>query len=179
MEAQSSFSRDDSSPVSSFRRRASALDSAAVPTESNGMTRTTQLVDIFTTSGILEERAAHLAARHLTEQDAKEISSLVRAMEAAGRGLRTDQLVKLDRRLHFTIYRAAGRPHMLRIIEQLWAESEAYSTLAEVLPDLSPEGMHVLRSIVSACERKDEGALGTMIRYKIHRIAAQLVDGEG
>lgn len=159
----------DSGPTSSIEEllRKVAADSSE---------RTEQLIDIFTTRGILEERAARLAARNLTAKDAEDLAELVRAMESASRSQRAEELVRLDRRLHFTIYRAARRPHMERIIEQLWADSDAYVSPVDQLPDLSPEGKHVLRSIVSACELKDENALGILVRYKIHRRAAHVLE---
>lgn len=135
-----------------------------------------ELLDIYTTRELLEEQAARLAAAHLTDADVETLARLANSMQtAAGKG-QLDDLLSLNREFHFTIYRAAKRRHLLQLIEQLWDLSTRYAHLQlHAVPDRASEALYEIRSIVSACERKDTDALGWMIRYKVHQTTAGLL----
>lgn len=135
-----------------------------------------ELLDIYTTRELLEEQAARLAAQHLTDAEIKALGDLANSMQsAAGKG-QLDDLLSLNREFHFTIYRAAKRRHLLHLIDQLWDLSTRYAHLQlHAVPDRASEALYEIRSIVSACERKDADALGWMIRYKVHQTTAGLL----
>jgi DNA-binding GntR family transcriptional regulator len=135
-----------------------------------------ELLDIYTTRELLEEQAARLAIPNLTAADVATLGSLAKAMQgAAGKG-QLDELLSLNREFHFTIYRAAKRRHLLQLIDQLWDLSTRYAHLqVHTVPDRASETLYEIRSIVSACERKDVDALGWMIRYKVHQTTAGLL----
>lgn len=135
-----------------------------------------ELLDIYTTRELLEEQAARLAAVNLNESVVETLEDLAAGMQAAASRKQLDELLALNREFHFTIYRAAKRRHLLQLIEQLWDLSTRYAHLQlHAVPDRASEALYEIRSIVSACERKDADALGWMIRYKVHQTTAGLL----
>jgi DNA-binding GntR family transcriptional regulator len=119
---------------------------------------------------MLEEQAARLAARNITSKDVGAIEKIAVSLESAVVERRTKDVAELQRRLHFTIYKAAKRSHLLRLIEDLWDLSARYTgPSSQPVSDEWSRERYVIRSIVSACKLRDANALGLMIRYKVHR----------
>lgn len=140
-----------------------------------------EIEDICATRGMLEEHAARLAAQNITAKDVSALERLAASLECAVVERRTKDIAALQRQLHFTIYRAAKRRHLLQLIETLWELSARYMGRSShpASDDWSHE-RYVIQSIVSACKHRDANALGLMVRYKVRRDALRLlalVDG--
>lgn len=74
----------------------------------------------------LEGLAAELATPRITEAALSTLQALADAIDGALAEGRHKDYVALNQRFHFTIYRNAGSPRLLRIIENLWGEVGAY-----------------------------------------------------
>jgi DNA-binding GntR family transcriptional regulator len=136
-----------------------------------------ELVDIYTVREILEEQAARIAITKLTEADLEALRKLSSAMAADAKAKDYESLLGHNREFHFIIYRAAGRRHMLQIIERLWDLSARYAHLQlHAVPERAAEAMFEVRRIVQACERRDADALSLMVRYKVHQTTVELLD---
>lgn len=136
-----------------------------------------ELVDIYSMREMLEEQASRLAAPRLTESDLAALRDIALAMGRAAKTKDYTKLLEHNRELHFTIYRATGRRHMLQVIERLWDLSARYAHLQlHAVPERAAESMFEVRRIVQACERRDPDALGLMVRYKLHQTRAQLLE---
>ena len=67
------------------------------------------------------------------------------AVKAKDHGL----LLERSRELHFTIYRAAGRPHMLQVVERLWDLSARYAHMQlRAVPERPTQAMFEVKRIV-------------------------------
>jgi len=98
-------------------------------------------------------------------------------MGAAAKAKDYERLLAHNRDLHFTIYRAAGRRHMLQIIERMWDLSARYAHLQlHAVPERASDAMFEVKSIVLACRRRDADALGLMVRYKVHQTTVGLLE---
>jgi DNA-binding GntR family transcriptional regulator len=136
-----------------------------------------ELIDIYTVRETLEEQAARLAVERLSDADVDTLERLAAAMSVAGRGKDFDGLLTLNRELHFTIYRAAGRRHMLQIIERMWDLSARYAHLQlHAVPNRAADAMFEVRAIVAACRRRDSEAVALMVRYKVHQTTVGLLE---
>lgn len=135
------------------------------------------LVDLFTTRAVVEELAARQAVQHLSDADIEALEGIVRSVEAAQNEGRTEDLVQLFRELHFTIYRASKRRHLVRVIEELW-DASAHRAAPEphMVSEEPTENLFTARSLVSACKLRDGNALGLLVRYKTHQAATHLAD---
>ena len=136
-----------------------------------------ELVDLYTVREILEEQAAKIAVDKLTDSDLSILEDLTEAMASAVERADFDRFLTKNRELHFTIYRAAKRSHMLHIIEQMWDLSARYAHLQlHEVPHRAADAMAEVRAIVAACRRKDREAVGLMIRYKVHQTTVGLLE---
>ena len=136
-----------------------------------------ELIDIYTVRETLEEQAARIAVHRLTEADLCALDALEARMLQAANKRDHDRLLQLNRELHFTIYRAAGRRHMLQVIERMWDLSARYAHLQlHAVPDRGTEAMTEVRAIVTACHRRDPEAVGLMVRYKLHQTTTGLLE---
>jgi DNA-binding GntR family transcriptional regulator len=136
-----------------------------------------ELVDIYHVREVLEEHAARLAAPRLSDADIEAIGQITRALQTAALAGDDERFLTLNGDFHFTIYRAAGRPHMLQIIEQLWDRSARYRRLQlHAIPNRARGAMFEFEAITTACRRRDADAMGYMVRYKIHQTIVGLLD---
>lgn len=69
----------------------------------------------------LESMAAALSVGRITERDLEELAS-ISEKAGGGRELEASNDLTLDQSFYFTIYRAAGRPIMLSMIDALWLQ---------------------------------------------------------
>jgi DNA-binding GntR family transcriptional regulator len=136
-----------------------------------------ELIDIYSVREVLEEEAARLACDHLTPVDLAELEALAACMEESAASSDDDTFLEANRNFHFTIYRAANRPHLLQIIEQLWDQSTRYRTVQlHIIPERARLSLFETRAIIAACRRRDRDALGYMVRYKVHQTTVGLLE---
>ncbi|GAB4125268.1 MAG: GntR family transcriptional regulator [Roseiflexaceae bacterium] len=136
-----------------------------------------ELVDIYTVRELLEEHAARLAAKNLTDADIALLEQLAIDMQAFAEAQDFDRFLDLNREMHFTIYRAARRKALLQIISQLWDRSTRYRHLQlHAIPDRARASMFEMNAIIAACRRRDQDAIGYLVRYKIHQTTVGLLD---
>jgi DNA-binding GntR family transcriptional regulator len=136
-----------------------------------------EMVDIYTMREVLEEQAAQEAARRFTDNDISMIEALVNQIEIASSTEAFDTFLRLNRDLHFTIYRAAGRRHLLQVIEQLWKQSERYRRLQiHRIPQRVEASLSENQLILAACHQRDAESLGSIVRYKVHQTKVGLLE---
>jgi DNA-binding GntR family transcriptional regulator len=136
-----------------------------------------ELIDLYAVREVLEEQAAMIAVDRMTDADIEALAQVAQAMERAARKGELEHFLKLNREFHFTVYRASKRRHMLQVIEQMWDLSARYAHLQlHAVPDRAVESMAEVHAIVSACRRRDRGAVGLMVRYKIHQTTVVLLE---
>jgi DNA-binding GntR family transcriptional regulator len=113
----------------------------------------------------------------LTEARLDMLERIADGMASAARTGDLDGVLKHNRELHFTLYRAAGRRYMLQIIEQLWDLSARYAHLQlHAVPDRAATAIAEVTAIVAACRRRDRDAVGLMVRYKVHQTTVGLLE---
>ena len=111
----------------------------------------------------LEKLATELGAPNLTDGQLKKLSTLVDRMSVAnGRG-QWKQAGELNNEFHATIYRAADRPRLVKLIEELRDASRAYIGLFPKLGDRVKEVECEHRAILEEClARRPEKAAKAM-----------------
>ncbi len=136
-----------------------------------------ELVDLYTVREILEEQASKIAVDKLTDSDVELLDRLADRMAVAAQKGDSEEFLALNRQLHFTLYRAAKRRHMLKIIDQMWDLSARYAHLQlQAVPDRASQAISEVRAIVAACRRRDREEVGLMVRYKVHQTSVGLLE---
>lgn len=88
-----------------------------------------ELLDVYEVRRTLEVEAARLGTRHLTDAGTAE---LVEAYEALAEGSGAQDVIEYleaDERFLTVLYRAAGNPALVEMIEMLWQRCRAYKIL--------------------------------------------------
>jgi DNA-binding GntR family transcriptional regulator len=136
-----------------------------------------ELVDLYTVRELLEEQAAKIGVDKLTDADIEALEKIAEGMELSAKKRDFDQFLIQNRELHFTLYRAAKRRHMLQIIERMWDLSSRYAHLQlHAVPDRASQSIAEVRAIVAACRRRDRDEVGLMVRFKVHQTCVHLLD---
>ncbi|WP_448542892.1 GntR family transcriptional regulator [Roseiflexus sp.] len=136
-----------------------------------------ELLDIYQVREALEELAARLAAPRLSADDLATLDRLKIEMEKTAKIDDFDALLDLHRNFHFTIYRAAGRRHLLQLIAQLWDLSARYRHFQlYAFPERMRTSLFEVQAILEACHRRDPDALALLVRYKVHQTVVSLLD---
>ena len=136
-----------------------------------------ELLDIYQVREALEELAARLAAPRLSAADLATLDRLKIEMEQTAKIDDFDAFLDLHRDFHFTIYRAAGRRHLLQLIAQLWDLSARYRRFQlYAFPERMRTSLFEIQAILEACHRRDPDALALLVRYKVHQTVVSLLD---
>jgi DNA-binding GntR family transcriptional regulator len=136
-----------------------------------------ELLDIYQVREALEELAARLAAPRLSAADLATLDRLKIEMEQTAKIDDFDAFLDLHRDFHFTIYRAAGRRHLLQLIAQLWDLSARYRRFQlYAFPERMRTSLFEIQAILEACHRRDPNALALLVRYKVHQTVVSLLD---
>jgi DNA-binding GntR family transcriptional regulator len=136
-----------------------------------------ELVDLYALRELLEEQAAKIAVDALTHEDIATLERLAEEMSAAAKKKDFERFLVLNRQLHFTLYRASRRRHMLNMLELMWDLSARYAHLQlHAVPERAAQSIAEIRTIVAACRRRDREEVGLMVRYKVHQTSAALLE---
>jgi DNA-binding GntR family transcriptional regulator len=113
---------------------------------------------------LLEPLAAIAALPSIDAAALEDLAAIHRRLVAAERDDRFDDAIQANFDFHFGIYRRAGRPIVLGLLERLWVQ------VGPMLNDLYPhgrpayDGAHQHELVLDAIGRRDEAALGQAIR---------------
>jgi DNA-binding GntR family transcriptional regulator len=135
-----------------------------------------ELVDIYATRELLEQEAAKLAARNLTDAHLQHLSELLSQMEQATQHEDYDALFALNRDFHFTIYAAAQRHHLQQIILQLWDQGDHHRRTYTEVSHRAQLALEEHFAIYQACRRRDPDALGYAMRHHVHQTTVGLLE---
>jgi DNA-binding GntR family transcriptional regulator len=134
-----------------------------------------ELIDIYYMREVLEEQAAQLAVKHVDEQMLHALDAHIQQIDKHISTHATDLFLQATRLFHFTIYHASQRRNLIRIIAQLWDQSDRYRRLQmDLLPERFHESQFENRAMLAACRRHDGDSLALMVRYRIHQTTAGL-----
>lgn len=78
--------------------------------------------DLLNCRVTLETEAAVLALPHLTVQHVEQLRGIDAELDAAIANGDPDAYMSANYRFHFTLYRAAGRPTLIQLIETVWLQ---------------------------------------------------------
>lgn len=122
----------------------------------------------------LEGMAAEAAAALLAESEIKAIVAANEAMTEATEAQDFKRAMAKNREFHFGVYRGAGMPMLLKMIEGLWLRTGAYINLIYPAFGLARKGIENHRGAAAALAARDGKALRAAIEQDIRYSAAHL-----
>lgn len=84
------------------------------------------LVEVYRLRELLEPEAIAAAVPSLTARDLTELSAAAGRVESASRRGNLGEVGAANRRFHFLLFEASGRPVLTRLLGQLWDATDAY-----------------------------------------------------
>jgi DNA-binding GntR family transcriptional regulator len=123
---------------------------------------------------LLEPEAARLAAPHLTPALMRSLDGIQARLEALGAVPDLAQWLALNRSFHLAIYKAAGRPQLLRLITELFDRSVRYIRVYLKSGEQFEQADAEHRAILEACRARDAEALARLTAEHIRHGAGWL-----
>lgn len=123
----------------------------------------------------LETLAARRATPHVTRAIRAELAGIHATLAKARRRADREGVMKANLGFHFTLYAAAGRPQLLRAIENLWLRSSAYLSFLYQPPFPELPGEHPHLAILRALEEGDAKTVAKQVRRDIEDYGALLM----
>jgi DNA-binding GntR family transcriptional regulator len=122
-----------------------------------------ELIELCVIRSALESMAVDRGLPTLSAGDIKAMDALADRMETAASAGDVVQLIQLDREFHFTVFRAAGMPHLERIIALTWDQSDPYRAAFFGDPTNRIDNNSEHRRILAAVHERDVPALNALL----------------
>jgi DNA-binding GntR family transcriptional regulator len=130
------------------------------------------LEEVYRIRELLEEEAVRAAVPLLTRADLDDLAALVDACERAGERGDVEAMTDANRRLHFALYEASGRPRLVRLVRILWDATDVYRALYYAEPDNRARVESEHRAVLAALRRRDaDGAVRLLAEHRSHAVA--------
>lgn len=121
--------------------------------------RIDDLAEIYELRQVLEERVVRHAVARLDDETLGRMADAARACSrAASADAIADELAE-NRRFHFALLEAAGRPHAVRVVRSLWDATEAYRALYYNSPNERTAADDAHARILAAARERDADRL--------------------
>ncbi|MQA93586.1 MAG: FCD domain-containing protein [Streptosporangiales bacterium] len=127
------------------------------------------LLEIKRLRDILEAEAVRRSMRRFTDGDETRMADALRRMADAGDDV--GALNVAHREFHFCVFRPAGMPRLLRMLDQLWDSSEAYQSLRHADSHGREGSFEEHSQIFEAARARDASALVKLLnKHRQHTI---------
>jgi DNA-binding GntR family transcriptional regulator len=127
----------------------------------------TEVEDIFRLRAQLEPQLLPLSARHLTDEDFRDLRAVLKAYGEA--------LGELNRRFHFDLLRHAERPRALAIVSGLLQDCDRPTRLQlQAMGDVA-RAQEEHTQILDLCEARDVDAAAAVLRAHIEYVGVCLL----
>ncbi len=122
-----------------------------------------EVQEIYEIRVALECLALRFAIPHFTDEDLKRAREILDQLDEADEIPRWSEL---NSEFHSTLYRPAGRPHLLSLINTLRLNVDRYHRIYISLMHYKPTSQREHRRILAACRRRNtEAATGALERH--------------
>jgi DNA-binding GntR family transcriptional regulator len=130
-----------------------------------------ELIEVYHIRGILETEAVKRAMESLTEDDRERMHAAVAEIEQAHEADDIIWITAANRRFHFALIDPCGMPRLVRIIRQLWDDTDPYRSVyfgERQHRDLVNEEH---RGILDAVDAGDaESVVGLLMEHRVHAV---------
>jgi DNA-binding GntR family transcriptional regulator len=124
----------------------------------------------------MEGLAGARAAPRMAEATLSTMRGLLADMDKAIAGRQSRRYLTLNEKFHFAIYRSAGSPVILGIVEDLWGRIGPYLNVLMDSDSYVPASNNAHRRILAALEKRDGPATQAHIEDDIRK-AAKILSG--
>ena len=126
-----------------------------------------ELKEIYVVRTTLEELATQLAVPNISTTILQRLSELLEQMGKFIAGQEFDDLLRLNRAFHFTIYEASKQQLLREIVSTLWDRSMIYQRLYTYSPERADQTHREHEEILRACQAGDRAKAGQAVRHNL------------
>lgn len=134
-----------------------------------------RLTDLRNVRMEIESIAVSWAAKRITEADLDNLRAQLKELSAGNQCGDTRAYLRANHNFHFTIYRSAGSPALLNIIENLWLQISPYFNLLHTSGNYSMANEQHQR-VLEALEERNAVAARNALRKDIEAAYRTLVN---
>ncbi len=123
----------------------------------------------------IEGLAAHEACKNLTEKDIQHLSLLHERLVEANAERDYSAVIRVNWEFHFSLYRRANMPFVLKMIESCWLQAGSYlNSIYPVYGEIS-DGIHNHQAILDAATKRKPRELAAAVIRDIALAAQSLL----
>jgi DNA-binding GntR family transcriptional regulator len=133
--------------------------------------------DLFAVRALLEPAAAEMAAKRATDLELEEIAELARAAMFEGSDYESvRQFLEANTRFHLSVANACGNRKLVKILAEVFDESERMFHSALTLANRGLEMFHEHSALVGALSSRDSAATGAAVCEQVKTAEQMVVD---
>lgn len=139
-----------------------------------------ELIELCSIRSALESLAVEKALASIDSAAIGQMEQLIEDMEKADQGNSPNELIRLDRAFHFTLFAASNSPQLLHLIKITWDQSDAYRSAFFLDPSHRAATHREHREILEATRAGDSAKLVTLLdAHRLTPIQALAVTDAG
>jgi DNA-binding GntR family transcriptional regulator len=132
-----------------------------------------EVVEFYLIRIELESLASRLATPHISQEDIEYLTKKNQEMKLALQRDDLEMLATLNKQFHFRIYAAAKRPHLYKLIADLWDKVSWIRSVFFLAPQIALDSLKEHGEIIEAIKKKDGELVGKLTReQKRHSLKA-------
>ena len=125
-----------------------------------------EIIELYLIRIELESLGARLATPKIDDSDLEYLSRKNQEMELALEQNDCEALSSLNREFHLRIYRAASRPHLYKMICELWDKMSWFRSVFFIAPQIALDSLKEHRQLIEAFKKKDVEMAEKLIRQQ-------------
>jgi DNA-binding GntR family transcriptional regulator len=132
-----------------------------------------EVVEFYLIRIELESLASRLATPHISQEDIEYLTKKNQEMKSALQRNDPEMLATLNKQFHLKIYAAAKRPHLYKLIADLWDKVSWIRSVFFLAPQIALDSLREHAEIIEAIRKKDGELVGKLMReQKRHSLKA-------
>jgi DNA-binding GntR family transcriptional regulator len=135
-----------------------------------------ELREIYLIRQVLDPLATRQAVPQMSEAVLDRLATILDETERATEAGNLEELNRLNREFHLSIYREAGMPTLLQMLSDLRDRYAVYSRLAIALPDYTARSLADHRQIYAACRAGEAERAAEYIRRHIETATEEMLE---
>ncbi len=125
-----------------------------------------EIVEFYLIRIELESLAARLATPHITQSDIKYLEEKNEEMKLALQKDDREMLSILNKQFHMKIYSAASRPHLYKLIAELWDKINWIGSVFFLKTQIALDSLKEHGEIIEAIKKKDAKSVAILMRQQ-------------
>jgi DNA-binding GntR family transcriptional regulator len=135
-----------------------------------------EVVEFYLIRIELESLASRLATPHINQEDIEYLTEKNQEMKSALDRDDPEMLAALNKQFHLKIYAAAKRPHLYKLIADLWDKVSWVRSVFFLAPQIALDSLKEHDEIIEALRKRDDELIGKLMRTQTRHSLKAIAD---